>query len=726
MAKIRYFIRSHRWLRIIACLLLLLVAVFIACRLFSGVAAEKVFPDLAQPEETEAPSTFTTFRSSLVTEAIIGGQGTGLNCSIPKMMEKVAFKPAADGSDISLRFRQACVMHDLCYRHGYATYGYTQDDCDSQLQQSAYRLCRQINRQGNTQDPLSAYTGCEHEAKEVLLGVTLGGAGSFHSRRSSTYFEYDPQPARADDYIVGRAVPEDSVSDAGKDFGIRTFYFRRNTVKMRILATPPESSSVKAVSFPDALVATPPILTGQAAGAGLPSLVSLARNSFTETSVHLIPFAITRQDAAPKAGYLLTLPNCPGTSDACTLDADASINKFAMIDGKPTLISLTHRGVLGRNKTTVKIEQNVFLQGESRTPMSDYALNGPQTSIHNQYRFLSHDMLFERDNRGEVTHALAFARGVAVAPDGTRFIRDDSGKDYATRLTVARQKLGNSQAGSLQRFSLNAAETDEPLSVVRLGKEQGTGLMGLAWSAEDLRLVENGKPAEHPPLVKLWRLPQDGAKPNPDPQTLSIPVPVPNGYISLPPIVAYISTQDAPLMILTRVAPDRWQNQSGQNATTVKTDTLAIDFFITSLVSPAAGSSYFADSYQLRCEISLDKQLQSPEAGSLRQRAYRTLYGRYNSQLEAQNPAWQLNLVKSDLAQRWRMSQVIVSERQLKEGPAMALTMVFNGFPAMSFQALLKAENGQLRYLPLDTLPRFINHCSLKALPAEANKKGQR
>jgi len=42
--------------------------------------------------------------------------------------------------------------------------------------------------------------------------------------------------------------------------------------------------------------------------------------------------------------------------------------------------------------------------------------------------------------------------------------------------------------------------------------------------------------------------------------------------------------------------------------------------------------------------------------------------------------------------------------------------MVFNGFPAMSFQALLKAENGQLSYLPADTLPRFINSCSLKAL----------
>jgi len=718
MARLKVFIRSHRWLSLLTGCLILLTVTLIACRLFSGMAAEKVFPDLAQPEETEAPSTFTTYRASLATEAIMGGQGTGLNCSIPKLMEKIAFRPAEDGSAISLRFRQACVMHDLCYRHGYATYGYTQADCDSQLQQSAYRLCRQINRQGNSQDPLSAYAACEHEAKEVLLGVTLGGAGSFHSRRSSTWFEYDPQPARADNYTVGRAVPQGTLSDPGQDFGVRTFYFRRNTVKMRVLATQPESNKVRALPFPDRLVATPPILTDNFSGksGALPPLVSLARNSYSDTSVHLIPFAIVHQQTPEKASYLLSFPEC--AQDTCSLDADASVNKFAVIDNQPVLVSLTHRGVLSSHKTTVKIEQNALTSGEGKQPMTDYALNGPSTSVHNQYRFLSHDMVFERDGEGHITHALAFARGVGVSADGKQFIRDDSGKNYATRVAVARQRLGNNHTGDLQRFFLNAAETDEPLSPVRLGRTQGTALLALAWSAADLRRVENGEPATHPPLVKLWRLPPDGATPDPVPQTLSVPVPVPNGYISLPPIIARLTTQDAPLMILTRVAPDRWQSQNTQ-PTAVITDTLAIDFIITSLITTADGKSHFAHSYQLRCEIGLDKQLQSPEASSLRQRAYRIRYGRYNPTLEAQNPAWQFNVVKSELASRWRMSQPIVSERQLDSGPVMALTMVFNGFPAMSFQALLNTENGQLRYFPADTLPRFVNGCSLKALSPE-------
>ena len=36
------------------------------------------------------------------------------------------------------RFRQACVFHDLCYRHGLATYGYNQNDCDRVLQNAGF------------------------------------------------------------------------------------------------------------------------------------------------------------------------------------------------------------------------------------------------------------------------------------------------------------------------------------------------------------------------------------------------------------------------------------------------------------------------------------------------------------------------------------------------------------------------------------------------------------
>ncbi|WP_147200220.1 hypothetical protein [Pantoea sp. CCBC3-3-1] len=726
MQKIKNFIHAYRWIIIsIGLLVILLMLAVIAGRLFTGMAAEKVYPVLAQPEETEAPSTFTTYPSSAATEAIIGGQGTGLNCSIPTMMEKIAFKREKDGSNISLRFRQACVMHDLCYRHGYATYGYSQADCDTQLQRSAYRLCRQIHGQSSDKplNPLSMYTACEHEAKEVLLGVTLGGAGSFHSRRSSTFFEYDPQPSMADNYVVGRAVPEGIVTDPGNDLGIRSFYFWRNTVKMRVLSAKPGTASASAVPFPNALVATPPVLTGAAESNGrlpLPPLISLARNSFSETSVHLIPFEITSQNSAGKTRYTLALTPCMATGRyVCERDADASVNKFSIIENKPFLLALTHRGVLSSNKTSVEIEQKSFLKNNagSEDAMPDYALNGPLTAVHNQYRFLPHDMLLERDFSNKVTHAWTFARGVQVSPGGKQFIRDNSGKDYSIRVAVARQPLGNNPANAIQRFSLSARETDEPLSLIRLGKKEGTALVGLAWSAEDLKRVEGGHPAENPPLIKIWRVPLNGSAPDPTPQALSVPVPLPNGYISVPPIVARLSTQDPALMVLTRVGPDIWQSEKGQETNLATSKTLAVDFIITSLISQVGKPIYFANNYQLRCEIGLDKQLQSPDASSIKQRAYRTIYGRYNQTLEAKNPADQINHIKSDLAQRWRMSQVIVSERKLeKEGAVMALSMVFNGFPAMSFQLLLKSDNGRLRYIHSDAEPRFINFCYLKAL----------
>ncbi len=730
MGKIKKFTPFQRWIFILlSCLIILLLLTVIAGRLLTGMAAEKVYPVLAQPEETEAPSTFTSYLSSAATEAILGGQGTGLNCSIPRIMEWIAFKPEKDGSNISLRFRQACVMHDLCYRHGYATYGYSQADCDTQLQRSAYRLCRQIHGLSSSKrvDPLSMYTDCEHEAKEVLLGVTLGGADSFHSRKSSTFFEYDPQPSMADNFTVGRAVPEAIVNDPGSDLGIRTFYFWRNTVTMRVLAAKPGSTRAPAVPFPDALVATPPVLTGVTeakSGITLPPLISLARNSFGETSVHLIPFEITRQNERGKTSYALALVSCSSsTGYACERDADASLNKFAVVDDKPVMLSLTHRGVLSSNKTSVEIEQKAFLKNDigANATLSDYALNGPQLAVHNQYRFLPHDMLLERDFSGRVTHAWTFARGVQVSPDGKQFIRDDSGKDYAVRVAVARQRLGSNHAGDIQRFSLNAKETDEPLSLIRLGKNEGGALVGLAWSADDLKRVEDGELAKHPPLINVWRLPQNGSTPDPTPQALSLPVPVPNGYISLPPVIAHLTPQDPPLMVLTRVAPDIWQSDTGQETNLATSNTLAIDFIITRLLSKAGMPVFFANNYQLRCEIGLDKQLQSPEATTIKQRAYRTIYGRYNQALEAKYPAEKINHVKSDLAQRWRMSQVIVSDRNLeKEGPVMALSMVFNGFPAMSFQILLRPEGGELHYLHSDTEPRFLNFCYLRSMSANS------
>lgn len=698
-----------------------LLVIGVGCNSIIGGTAEAVYPDLAQPEETEAPITFTSYPSSVATEAILGGQAAGLNCSIPSLANRISFKHRVGGSDISLRFRQACVIHDFCYRHGYATYGYTQADCDTQLQQSAFRLCRQLQEQHGDAltDVRTMYRPCEKEAKTVLLGVSLKGAGSFHDRTRSTYFEYDPMPAKANDYVVGRAVPENRVSDPNADYGVRTFHFKRNLVSMRILG----KSSQKTQTYtpvPEARLATPPILTSMADSESKTptspgSLVSLARDGANDTSVKLIRFGWL-SNASPLQLALTLCPgdNIPEADDpkakiyACRSDTDASVKKFAIVEGKPVIVSLTHRGTAGAPKiNSVKIVQQELLKPEERKDdkMTDYPLNGPMVAIRNQYRFLSHDMLLEKDAIGQASWAWAFARGAPLNKNGT-FGDDDSGKNYTDYVTVARQQLGNNHANNVQRFALNVKETDEPLSLVRTDNAGHSVLVGMAWSEADLNRIESDKPAKQPPLLKIWRI--NAAAPQPEARVL--PVQMLSDTTMLTPLIVRLSSQPNPLIVIAQVQNNRWQHVETQAQ--ANDDVLKIDFTVATIKTDKP--LYFESPTRLHCALSLNRQLQSPDANVLRNRVYSIL----NGSTEKEVPPETVSAIKSDLAQRWRMSQVIASEREVvtdkQKGATahmLALTMVFHGFPAMSFQVLFNPKDSKLQYYSSDNEPRFISYC---------------
>ena len=109
------------------------------------------------------------------------------------------------------RFRQACVFHDLCYRHGLATYGYTQNDCDQVLQNEAFRLCLHPNGQSRSAER------CQTDSKMILAGVTFGGSNAYRAWDRSTYFEFEADPSRSSGFSVSRVVdhPFKSV-DPGK------------------------------------------------------------------------------------------------------------------------------------------------------------------------------------------------------------------------------------------------------------------------------------------------------------------------------------------------------------------------------------------------------------------------------------------------------------------------------------------------------------------------------
>jgi len=52
--------------------------------------------------------------------------GVAVGCSVPEIVLLLSsdFKQQAE------KFHPACVTHDFCYRHGFATYGATREECD--------------------------------------------------------------------------------------------------------------------------------------------------------------------------------------------------------------------------------------------------------------------------------------------------------------------------------------------------------------------------------------------------------------------------------------------------------------------------------------------------------------------------------------------------------------------------------------------------------------------
>ena len=246
---------------------------FSGCSWPGQYVANSLYRDLDLPIDREAAITVTSFPPSADIRAVIGGKGEGLDCSIPSLVELLMFERRGKDAPISLQFRQGCVIHDYCYRHGYATYGYTQADCDFMLLQAASRACIQIYDMGllgleKNDSSSNRPESCETRARKVLLGVRMGGWGSFKAREKSSYFEFDPLPMHADNYTVARLarVPRDRAPLVDGESLLSTpmtFHFSRGRVQIRELQwTPGEplggKDIVREKAFPANIVPTPP------------------------------------------------------------------------------------------------------------------------------------------------------------------------------------------------------------------------------------------------------------------------------------------------------------------------------------------------------------------------------------------------------------------------------------------------------------------------------------
>jgi hypothetical protein len=162
----------------------------------------KIYQNVVPPDDGEMAVTVTSYPSSSRIASIIGGQGEGLNCSIAPFAKLFLPHYRLRGSTTTATdlFRQACVFHDLCYRHGLATYRYSQADCDQMLQEQAARLCTNVS--GGEEWSRK----CQLDAKKVLGGVTHGGFDAYQSWRTSTYYEFDSAPSSSDRMSVARVI----------------------------------------------------------------------------------------------------------------------------------------------------------------------------------------------------------------------------------------------------------------------------------------------------------------------------------------------------------------------------------------------------------------------------------------------------------------------------------------------------------------------------------------
>lgn len=132
MRKIKCWLARTRVRYVLVMFIFCVVLVAQTLQPMADYLAGVLFKHLDTPADGEYPSTYAHFPASPIVAGIIGGKGEGLSCSIPRLA-RLLFKNTSDSGPVELQFRQACNMHDFCYRHGYSTYGYNQADCDYQL-----------------------------------------------------------------------------------------------------------------------------------------------------------------------------------------------------------------------------------------------------------------------------------------------------------------------------------------------------------------------------------------------------------------------------------------------------------------------------------------------------------------------------------------------------------------------------------------------------------------
>lgn len=241
----------QKWKRVIRFSLgIVIISAIAACatRYVADQTAGLIYKNVESIKDREYPPTAQPIPYTSAELLQFGGRGMGINCSLPDIIAPLFFERNAREAPVSLQFRQACAYHDYCYRHGAATYGFSQAQCDHLLQEHAFRLCKQI---------YTSERDCEVDAKKVLLGVRMFGAGAFRPRPSididqetqdnllnqwSSYFEFDHQPQWVEKYSVVRVA--DAPASQGLAKAAYLFDVKPSGIRVQALTMAPNGGFV--------------------------------------------------------------------------------------------------------------------------------------------------------------------------------------------------------------------------------------------------------------------------------------------------------------------------------------------------------------------------------------------------------------------------------------------------------------------------------------------------
>lgn len=545
----------------LVCLFVCLFFIFIG--FFGRATSDYILANAAIPTEREMPATAGQIAYTSDDIQLVGGRGEGLGCSLNGFAQR-AFPEKSGRHSIGLEMRQACAAHDYCYRHGAATYGYTQADCDFQLQEHAFRLCYFIERsmydpneqQGNQVDQQNKKSEqqnrCIQDARLVTLGVRIGGSDSFRGNSpriralstgsaggedtASTFFEYDPYPVRSLSYAVYRVADAPRAGLMLKPHKrIYKFSIRPSGIFVSVSSNSGVLQLLTIVpGDPAFLVGAPLVARARHAGRPEDWFVWWQRRGMSETGGRVLAIApgrATKEDwiclhlIGLPSMHLIEIPGCRNRSSAlvvATLNEPDDSSGFLQIvpispdrqkDDVLRFMALQTPGCYPRNTTThcfklIVIDTAAGLKPQRQHPIPVVGLEGGETELYLDYA--APPIVLEP--AGEVSPVLAWIH------------RDPDYKNRALlrRIGIAYSSFGNTR-GSVHLTDLE--ENDEPIIV--LGRT--TNYPALI----SFRATGNV-------VVKQWRLPAHGKEssstPNASMKSVGCRTDLDQTYLNRPPI----------------------------------------------------------------------------------------------------------------------------------------------------------------------------------------------